>query len=244
MRYGVLVFVPLALLAAASGAAPQAAVSGGVIDATTGRDLSGVTVTFGPHGSVVSDAKGDFALGKLAPGKYAVRLSHDGYGSKLLHVVVDRGDHELYLAVVLVPLVAEGDSTALHTDTTSVVAYGDYAGFYRRRHEGNGYFFTRRDIERIDPHRMTDLLRSIPGAWFRYDRRGEAYVSFHLGANPARGCQPAIYLDGGRAGTMMSLDELVHLGHGDAPAHGDDRTAVLLVEALRHELSELGLELP
>ena len=217
MRYLVLALVPVTLLAVASRHAPQGAtVSGGIIDATTGGDLAGVNVEFGAHKSAVTDAKGEFALDAVPPGTYAVRLSHDGYRSKLLSVTVDRGDHELYVAAALVPLAVEGDSTALHTDTASVVAYPPYVGFYRRRHEGNGYFFTRRDIERIGPNRATDLLRSIPGVWFSYDRRGEAYVSFHLGAQPVRGCEPAIYLDGARAGSTMSLDELVHPGRIEA----------------------------
>lgn len=218
MRYRVLLaLLPLTLLAASPPPARQgAAVSGGVTDARTGGGLSGVTVDFSPRLNVVTDAKGNFRLALVAPGTYEVRVSHGGYRSKLLHVTVAKGDHELYVVAVLVPLAVEGDSTALRTDTTSVVAYPPYIGFYRRRHAGNGYFFTRRDIERLDPSRATDLLRSIPGTWFTYDRRGLVYVSFHLGANAKQGCQPAIYLDGARAGRMMSLDDLVHPGRIEA----------------------------
>ncbi len=214
MRYGHrLALVPLILLAAPPVSVRQrATVSGGVTDATTGADLAGVAVEFSARLSAVTDAKGSFTFAAVAPGTYAVRLAHGGYRSKLLNVTVDRGDREVYVAAVLVPLAVEGDSTALHTDTTSVVAYGQYAGFYRRRHAGNGYFFTRRDIERLEPSLPTDLLRGIRGAWFTYDRRGQVYVSFHLGPNAKQGCEPAIYLDGGRAGRLMSLDELVGLG--------------------------------
>ena len=217
MRYRVLALLPVTVLVLASRQAPPGAtVSGGIIDATTGGDLAGVEVALGVHRSAVTDSKGDFTLAAVAPGTYAVRLSRDGYRSKLLHVTVDRGDHELYVAAVLVPLAAEGDSTALHTDTASVVAYPPYVGFYRRRHEGNGYFFTRRDIERLHPDVTADLLRRVPGAWFTYDRRGQVYVSFHLGASAVRGCTPAIYLDGARAGNVMSLDELVDPGRIEA----------------------------
>jgi hypothetical protein len=212
-----LALVPVALLAVSPGPVGQGAtVSGGVTDAATGRNLSGVVVDFSPRLSTVTDPKGSFTLGGVAPGAYSVRVSHGGYRSKLLHVTVERRDHEMYLVVVLVPLVVEGDSAALRTDTTSVIAYPPYIGFYRRRHAGNGYFFTRRDIERLQPDRTTDLLRSIPGAWFTYDRRGQVYVSFHLGPNARQGCQPAIYLDGTRAGSMMSLDGLVHPGRIEA----------------------------
>lgn len=205
------------LLAASSVAAQQgAAVSGGITDAATGTHLPGVTVEFGAHVSAVTDAGGNFTLQRVAPGTYAVRLVHAGYGTKTLTVTIDRGDHEAYIAAVLVPLAVEGDSTALRVDTTSVVAYPPYVGFYRRRHGGNGYFFTRRDIERLKPERATDLLRPIPGAWFAYDRRGQVYVTFRMGGRPRQGCEPAIYLDGARAGGTASLDDLVHPGRIEA----------------------------
>lgn len=211
--YRRLALVALALLLPPAGRAQQGAtVSGGVTDAATGAQLSGVTVQVGDSLSAETDAKGQFGLNAVPPRTYGVRLSHPGYRSKALSLEVRKSDRRLYLAAALEPLGAPPDSLAIKGDTTSVVAYEPYVDFYRRRHLGLGYFFTSRDIARLEPERVTDLLRSIPGVWFTYDRRGQAFISFHLGSSPVRGCAPAIYLDGGRAGGFISLDELVHPG--------------------------------
>lgn len=40
---------------------------------------------------------------------------------------------------------------------------------------------------------MTDLLRTVPGAWVTYDRWGDRYISFR-----SRRCLPTVWLDGVR----------------------------------------------
>lgn len=202
----------VALLLPAAGRAQRGAtLTGGITDAATGAKLAGVEVRVGDSLRVITDSKGQFALEAIAPGTHQGRLSLEGYRSKLLTLEVRKKDHRLFLAAALEPAVAESDTAATERDTATVVAYEPYVAFYRRRHLGLGYFFTSRDIARLDPPRTSDLLRHIPGAWFSYDRRGEVYLSFHLGPSPANGCVPAIYLDGGRAGGgFISLDALVH----------------------------------
>lgn len=199
------------LLPAVGRARQGATVSGGVKDAATGAQLSGVRVQVGDSLNVATDSKGQFIVERVPPRVYGVRLSLDGYRSKALSVEVRKNDRRLYLAATLEPLVTAPDSLAIKRDTASVVAYEPYVNFYRRRHLGLGYFFTSRDIERLEPTHVTDLLRSVPGTWFSYDRRGEAFVSFRLGSSPASGCEPQIYLDGARAGGgFISLDALVN----------------------------------
>jgi hypothetical protein len=201
----------LALLLPAAGAAQQATVSGGVKDAATGAQLPGVRVQVGDSLMVATDPKGRFSVDRVPARVYGVRLSLDGYRPKALSVEIRKRDRRLYLAATLEPLVAAPDTLVIKGDTASVVAYEPYVSFYRRRHLGLGYFFTSRDIERLEPTNVTDLLRSVPGTWFSYDRRGEAFVSFRLGPSPANGCEPAIYLDGARAGGgFISLDALVN----------------------------------
>jgi hypothetical protein len=205
-------FVAGALLVLGTGLGPQGAkLSGGVTDAVTGAKLAGVEVRVGDSLKATTDAKGQFSLDDVAPGTYRGQLSLEGYRQKWVQVEVRKKDHRLFLAAVLEPAGAEPDSAEDGKDTATVVAYEPYVDFYRRRHLGLGYFFTSRDIARINPHRVTDLLRDIPGVWFTYDRRGEAFLSFHLGPSPANGCVPAIYLDGAKAGGgFIGLDALVH----------------------------------
>lgn len=211
---GRLAFVVAALLLPGAGRGQQSAtLMGGVTDAATGAKLAGVQVRVGDTLSAATDAKGQFTLAGVRPGTYQGRLSLDGYRAKDVRVEVRKKDHRLFLAAALQPVIAESDSLEAERDTATVVAYEPYVDFYRRRHLGLGYFFTARDIARLEPHHVSDLLRPIPGVWFNYDRRGEAFLSFHLGPSPARGCVPAIYLDGGRAGGgFMSIDALVRPG--------------------------------
>lgn len=209
---GRLAFVVAALLLPGAGRGQQSAtLTGGVTDAATGAKLAGVRVGVGDTLSAVTDAKGQFTLAAVRPGTYQGRLSLDGYRAKDVRVEVRKKDHRLFLAAALQPVTAESDSLEAKRDTATVVAYEPYVDFYRRRHLGMGYFFTSRDITRLDAERVSDLLRNIPGVWFSYDRRGEAFLSFHLGPSPAHGCVPAIYLDGARAGGgFISIDALVH----------------------------------
>lgn len=190
----------------------RATITGGVSDAATGARLAGVQVRVGDTLSAVTDVRGQFTLDAVAPGTYQGQLSLEGYSPKAVKVEVRKNDRRLFLAAMLEPL-AKADSLDAGRDTATVVAYEPYVSFYRRRHLGMGYFFTSRDIARLEPHRVTDLLRDIPGVWYTYDRRGEAFLSFHLGPSPATGCVPALYLDGARAGGgFISLDALVHPG--------------------------------
>lgn len=210
-RWLTLVAAALSLPGGARGQ-QRATLTGGVSDAATGARLAGVQVRVGDTLRATTDARGQFTLAAVAPGTYQGRLSLGGYLPKDVKVEVRKKDQRLFLAAMLHPL-AKTDSLDAERDTATVVAYEPYVNFYRRRHLGLGYFFTSRDIARLEPHRATDLLRDIPGVWFNYDRRGEAFLSFHLGPSPATGCVPAIYLDGARAGGgFISLDALVHPG--------------------------------
>jgi hypothetical protein len=58
-------------------------------------------------------------------------------------------------AVDLPAVVVEGDRV--------IFSYGRMREFWRRRERGVGRFFTRADIERRNPIRVTDMLRTIPG---------------------------------------------------------------------------------
>src|SRR5574341_302915 len=97
--YRRLALVALALLLPPAGRAQQGAtVSGGVTDAATGAQLSGVTVQVGDSLSAETDAKGQFGLNAVPPRTYGVRLSHPGYRSKALSLEVRKSDRRVYLA--------------------------------------------------------------------------------------------------------------------------------------------------
>lgn len=201
--------VPLlvAPLAGAHAQRPRAAVSGSVTDATTGRSLEGVTVRFGDDTAVVTDRRGGFQIKSVPVGDYEVRVSRVGYRPKTLEFAVDPDDRRLYLVVALEPLPVELEPVVVRGDTSSIVAYGEMADFYRRKRMGFGRFITRQDIDRRNPFRVTDLLWGVPGTWIRYNAYGQAVVNFRGFSR----CQPAVYLDHMRVPLDFgfALDELV-----------------------------------
>jgi hypothetical protein len=67
--------------------------------------------------------------------------------------------------------------------------------FEAHRRAGAGHFITRADIESRSPHRLTDLLRSIPGTSVVLGRDGLPTLRFS-GAPGGANCLPAYFLDG------------------------------------------------
>ena len=190
-------FVPLALLApmhAAAGQQPKATVTGSVSDATTGRAVEGVTVWLADSLSSVTRSRGQFEIRRVPVGTYRVRVSRIGYRAKTFEIPIAADDRNLYLTISLEPLPVELEPVEVRGDTSTVVAYGRMADFYRRKRQGFGRYFTRRDIERRNPFRVSDLLWTVPGVWMRYDQYGQPLVSFR-GYSLFRLCPPAGHLD-------------------------------------------------
>ena len=80
---------------------------------------------------------------------------------------------------------------------------GPMAGFYQRQATQSGHFFSRADIERRAPHRLTDLLRGIPG--IRIDTRNSTNSVRVRGSR----CAPQIRLDGQSLSSVeLDLDAL------------------------------------
>ena len=184
----------IALSAVLAGAttAQEGAVGTGGINGTI-RDAAGIPVV-GAQISVggtalvaESDERGEFKLAKAAAGETSIRVRRIGYRPDTARVNVLAGQTvpvEIVLdrvAVELVPLVVYGRRNVT----------GRMAGFYDRLSRGNGHFMTREQIERRNPHNMTDLFRMIPGARVEPTRFGDGRVRFR-GARSA----PLVWLDG------------------------------------------------
>jgi hypothetical protein len=90
------------------------------------------------------------------------------------------------LAVTLRPMVV----------VSSREVSGPMAGFYRRRQSGSGRFFTRDEIERRNPQRLSDLFRNIPG--IRIQPRGMMNSVRVRGSR----CAPFVWLDGAPLSAM------------------------------------------
>jgi TonB family protein len=184
--------IALSSVLAFSAAAQEGAVgTGGINGVVRNADsipVVGAQITIGGTSLVAeSDERGEFKLAKAAAGETSIRIRRIGYRPDTVRVNVLAGQTvpvEIKLervAVELVPLVVYGRKNVT----------GRMAGFYERLSRGNGHFMTREQIERRNPHNMTDLFRMIPGARVEPARFGDSRVRFR-GARSA----PLVWLDG------------------------------------------------
>lgn len=135
-----------------------ARISGIAASSLNGRPLSGVMISVpAARKRVVTDSTGTFSLAGLPAGVQKIRIAYEGRQTeeyqftlrngrtKTLHVLLDVD------AVDLEPVVVE----AQHPDR-----WRDLGGFYARQRSYRGFarFFTREEIERSQPPRISTLL--------------------------------------------------------------------------------------
>ena len=85
-------------------AAQQVAVTGRVVDATTGRGLDAAQVTLLPRGTLVlSDVDGRFMIAGILPGRYTLRVLRLGYAPREAPVRVAGDQAAVVLDVALTP---------------------------------------------------------------------------------------------------------------------------------------------
>ena len=164
--------------------------SGGVrgnVKASTGFAISGAQLRV--HSSaptVETDERGYFALSRVTAGHQWLHARRIGFRPDSQLVTIEDGktaDASFVLqrvAIDLAPVTVMG-----RRDLS-----GPMAGFYQRQATQSGHFFSHAEIARRAPHRLTDLLRGVPGV--RVDvRNGTSSVR-------VRGsrCAPQVRLDG------------------------------------------------
>jgi hypothetical protein len=135
-----------------------AGIYGTAISSYNGHPISGVMVGVPAAGKIaVTDAAGRFALSGLPTGKRVIQVSYDGrvtddfifvlqpLQSKRIAVLLDVDSLDLD------PLVVE----AMEPNV-----WMDLAGFYERRatYRGFAHFFTREDVDRVHPAKLSSLL--------------------------------------------------------------------------------------
>jgi len=156
----------LALLAASlAGPAPaaaQAAASGLVLTVrgADGYPLPNARILLdGAAARPSTERDGRFQLAELAAGSHVVSVSALGYRQARMDVQLVPGEVSR-LAVTL-------QVQPLELETLDVEATADLPpplrDFYRRRSRGAGTFFTRQQIEVMQPRVLTDVLRRVPG---------------------------------------------------------------------------------
>jgi hypothetical protein len=113
-----------------------------------------------------------------------------GYAPRVLDVDV-RADQAVDVQVVLIAIALPLETIEVSSDAVVTPAM---RAFHERRERGPGVFFTRDEIERMQPRVFTDILRRVPGLQIRPVRGG-------LGNNvsvQSRGseCQMLFFMNG------------------------------------------------
>jgi hypothetical protein len=135
----------------------SARIRGAAISDFNGRPIAGVMIS-APEVKkfVVTDSNGQFALG-LPAGKRTIRVSYEGRETQE-YVFTLQGQQTKQIAVVLD--VDADDLNPLVVEAREANIWRDLAGFYERRraYGGFGHFFTREEITRMRPTRLSGLL--------------------------------------------------------------------------------------
>jgi hypothetical protein len=225
-RFLVAAVLPLLLVAIPRGALPQrtstdGTIVGQVVDDRTNWGIPGAEVEFldesrRVRARTLADEEGHFALHRLPPGSFRLRVRRLGYAEtttppwwvqsgEVLSVVVRLQPD----AILLAPLEVTGLSRPLQVPALD--------GFYRRMETGvGGVYLSRQEIEARNPARITDLLVDVPGIRLQQapDRLGQLMVvSFNrtLRGRGGGDCPVQVFVDGilaSRGQRGVPLDEL------------------------------------
>jgi len=154
-----------AILAALAGAAPAAAQSGAAELVITVRGADGYAL---PNARVTLDGAaarprgerdGRFQVGGLAGGTHVLGVTALGYKQARMDVELAAGEvSRVAVTLQVAPLALE----TLDVEAADALP-PPLRDFYRRRSRGEGHFFTRQQIEVMQPRVLTDVLRRVPG---------------------------------------------------------------------------------
>jgi hypothetical protein len=145
-------------------AAPQlptdtsAGIYGAAISSYNGLPIAGVLVAVPAAGKVtVTDAAGRFALSGLPSGKRVIQISYDGRVTEDYFFTLEPLQSKR-IAVLLDPDSIDLDPLVVEALEPNV--WLDLAGFYERRaaYRGFAHFFTREEIGRVHPAKLSGLL--------------------------------------------------------------------------------------
>jgi Carboxypeptidase regulatory-like domain/TonB-dependent Receptor Plug Domain len=199
------------VLAACAVAAPIRAQTGAatrlvgrILDQENARPVGGVLIRFDSATTALSDDRGWFIFDGVAAGSHRLSVEMIGYAARADTLDVRAGQvNEVRLTIA---------KTAISLEPIEVTVRSGWlesSGFYEREESSAaGHFVNRADIERKQPHVLTDLLSDIPGLRVHFLDAGRKHVRITRGGtsnlqafDPRQelvlpGCEPDLYLDG------------------------------------------------
>lgn len=177
----------------AQSATPPGSVNAVVRD-TTGAGVAGAELAIaGTSIRGYTDDDGHLHLGRIAPGPARLTVRRLGFRPTTVDVTIAAG----HATIDTVRLVEVAHRLDVITIRGTIHAYnGRMSGFYERRSQGFGHFFTRSQITNINPSHLTDLFRRIPGMQLA----STSVIQNAVRMRGARDCPPLLWLDGAPAG--------------------------------------------
>jgi hypothetical protein len=186
----------VAVVAQSAASQVRPAVLKGTIKDSAGNAVSAVQLTvFGFR--TVADSEGRFLFGNLPMGTGTLAARRLGYAPLTMSVTVAEGRTD---SLALVLAVTARELAGITTEAQSFLNVA-LADFYRHRRQGNGHFFERAEFENKNFHRLSDLIRRVPGTRIVTDRYGR--TALRMGrAVSSRDCPPDFWIDGVRSPTL------------------------------------------
>jgi hypothetical protein len=184
-----------ASLAAPAAAQPEAA---GLVITVRGSDgfpLPNARITLdGAAAEPRTERDGRFQVGGLAAGSHVLDVSALGYRQTRMDVSLVAGEvSRVAVTLQVAPVTLEGLEVEAMDELPPPLR-----DFYRRRSRGTGTFFTRQQIEVMQPRVLTDVLRRVPGLQIT-STAGPfgASQSAHMGRSAgSRSCAVQYYVNG------------------------------------------------
>lgn len=174
----------------------------GVVKDSSGIPIPMVEITALKAGRTVrSDSAGHFLLDDIPATNSDISFRRLSFAPVILLIAVppeDTTEVEVklgYVAAQLTGVVVQEHPEQLRT----------LVAFESRRVQGVGRFITRAQIEKRNPMRLTDMLRSIPGTMIITGDNGRSAVRFTRGTGVR--CPPQYIIDGMQA-SNFSLDDM------------------------------------
>lgn len=166
-------------------------VLGLVMQAGSRAPLADATVEIpGLELSMVSDETGRFWFRNIPAGEHIFVIQYLGFtdSTRVFLLANELNQIEVGIDLRIVPV------PDLVVQVESIEAPSKLTEFNRRRAHGEGYFITREDIQRRDPVRTTDMLRTVPGIRVAAAGIGRPAIRMR-----GRACNIAYFVDGIRA---------------------------------------------
>ena len=185
---------------------PNGTIMGRVIDRADGRSMAGVELGLsGTSLRSITDERGAFRLSGVPEGSHVLWARRIGYQERSDSLSVPPGALvEVTMALSTEPIEFEELVVVVRS---SLLAR---QGFYSRQRQGyRGSFLDREEIERQNPHSVTELFRNLPGLRVVWGGISGSRVFVNqrvtFGDDGLPGCEPELWLDGIRS-TMKNYD--------------------------------------